>query len=621
MMRGFLSKYLPALAVALGLAILLGWLEGRGAFDPLELRLLDFRFLVRGNLQPPRPIVILTYDEISFREMEGWPWPRTYHAQAIQKLSSWGAKVIAFDQLFFDPSKMLPPDQDQQLAKAMQEAGNVVIASKFDEVLQLLPDPKDPSQFTHVKLTQYLEPLPMFSKVAAVGYLNMIKDTDGYVRRIPLMQKAGDGVVASFSLMAYLKYKGMTLDDVKLTRNKALEIQDLKIPLGKTNSMRISYLGIPEIFPRVPFYKILKDQVDPTMFRDKIVLVGPTALEFHDSFYTPFFGASRLEMPGVEIHANAIATMLEGNFLGKTSSFWLWLSLLGYGLGMAFLASWGHPLRSGITAVLLTFGQIALSLALFLKQNLVFPTSAGIVQIGSTYGLTILYRTFIGERRERELKNTFKRYVSAVVVEEILKRKNGLKLAGDKKRVTVLFADLRGFTKMSEKMDPAVLIKELNEYFQDMIQVIFKHEGTLDKFIGDAIMAVWGSPLTHEGDPVHAVAAACEMQQALVKLNERRVAAGKPPLHVGIGINTGEAVVGNLGSSDRMEFTVIGDTVNTASRIEHSTLAGQILIHESTYQEVKDFVEVKSVEPIAVKGKEQPLALYEVLWQKSGDPH
>ncbi len=584
---------------------------------------MDFRFLVRGNTPPPSDIIIVTYDETSFQEMEGWPWPRTYHAEAIQKLSSWGAKVIAFDQLFFDPSKLLPLDQDEKLVEAMTKTGNVVIASKFDEVVQLMPDPKNPKQFTHLRMMQYLEPLAMFSRAAPVGYLNMIKDTDGYVRRIPMVQKAGDQIVPAFSLMIYLKACGLTMDDIQLARNKMLFIPGLPakgqvVPLGKTNSMRIFYYGVPGVFPRIPFYQILKDQVDPQVFKDKIVIIGPTALEFHDSFYTPFYGASRTEMPGVEIHANAVATLCTGNFLRKAAPAILWISLLLYGVLIAFLSTFTHPLRLGLWAILLTVLQLTLCLYFFLTQKVVYPTSAGIVQIWATAVVTIMYRTFVGERSERMLKNTFKRYVSKDVVDEILKKKQGVKLAGDKKKVTVLFADIRGFTTMSEKMDPEVLIRQLNEYFELMIQVIFRHGGTLDKFIGDAIMAVWGSPLPRERDALQAVSAAWEMQQALKRLNEKRVASGRPPLNIGIGINTGEAVVGNLGSLDRMEFTVIGDTVNTACRIEGKTLAGQILLNEPTYQEVKECVEARPVAPVMVKGKELPLQLYEVMGIKDG---
>ncbi len=617
-MRGLASKVIPILIGVLFLVFLFGRMDRRGAFDPLELRLMDFRFLVRGNVQPPAPIVIVTYDEISFQEMEGWPWPRTYHAEAIRKLKAWGAKVVAFDQLFLDPSKLMPADQDRQLAAAMKEAGNVVVAGKFDYVQQLLPDPQDPSKFKQINSTQYLEPLPMFREAATVGYLNMIKDTDGYVRRIPLLQQWGEGVVGAFSLMAYLRYKDLTLDDVEMLPGRKMKIRDLSVPMGRTFSMRVNYFGVPGIFPRVPFYQILKDQVDPKIFEGKIVLVGPTALEFHDSFYTPFYGMSRLETPGVEIHANAVATLLSGKFLHQAPPEALWVSLLALGVASGLLAIFLHPFAAGICAMVLTGIQLGLSIFFFLKHQTVYPTAAGIVQIWVTYLGATAYRTFIGERRERALKSTFKRYVSKDVVDEILKRKNGIHLEGDKKRITVLFSDIRGFTKMSEKMDPAVLVKELNEYFQDMIQVIFRHGGTLDKFIGDAIMAVWGSPLPHDRDAYHAVAAAWEMQQAIKKLNERRAGHNKPPLSAGIGINTGEAVVGNLGSLDRMEFTVIGDTVNTASRIEHNTLAGQVLIHEATYEEVKDFIEARAVAPIAVKGKEQALRLYEVTGLKNG---
>lgn len=216
--------------------------------------------------------------------------------------------------------------------------------------------------------------------------------------------------------------------------------------------------------------------------------------------------------------------------------------------------------------------------------------------------------------RERErIKATFKRYVSEQVADKILGEKVKVTLTGEKRVVTVLFQDIRGFTSISEKMPPEDIVSMLNEYFSHMIDIIFKYEGTLDKFIGDALMAVFGAPISHPDDPLRAVVSAIEMQKVLVSLNEERNKRGVPPIYVGCGVTTGEVVAGNIGSEKRMEYTVIGDTVNLASRIEGNSGRGQILLCESTYNAVKGNIKVKAWEPIKVKGKDKPVQIYEVL--------
>ncbi|MDP7422858.1 MAG: adenylate/guanylate cyclase domain-containing protein, partial [bacterium] len=218
-----------------------------------------------------------------------------------------------------------------------------------------------------------------------------------------------------------------------------------------------------------------------------------------------------------------------------------------------------------------------------------------------------------GLRERDRIKDTFQRYVTRQVADEILSGREQVHLSGEKREVTILFSDIRGFTSMSETLRPEQVVSLLNEYLSLMIDVIFKYEGTLDKFIGDGIMALFGAPIVHDNDPERAVRTALEMQRKMSELNNRRTSRREQAIYIGIGINTGEVVAGNIGSSKRMEYTVIGDHVNVAARIESQTTGGQVLISENTYHKIRDKFSIRELPPTRVKGKEIPIKMYEVL--------
>lgn len=289
---------------------------------------------------------------------------------------------------------------------------------------------------------------------------------------------------------------------------------------------------------------------------------------------------------------------------------------------------WARLFGAGLTLVFVTVGIVA---SVLLAHSLTRPIHALVqgmerVKAGDLTAevketsrdevgmLTQAFNFMTAGLRERErVKQTFKKYVSKDVAEKILSASEEVVLTGERRAVTVLFADIRGFTGLAEKMEPEDVVGMLNEHFTLMIEIIFKHKGTLDKFIGDALMAVFGAPLSHGDDAYRAVQAAIEMQQASRELNQRRTSRGQPPLAMGVGVATGSVVSGNIGSEQRTEFTVIGDAVNTASRIQGKTAGGQILISQATYEETKDRIKVEAREPLQVKGKSEPVSVYEVI--------
>ncbi len=236
-----------------------------------------------------------------------------------------------------------------------------------------------------------------------------------------------------------------------------------------------------------------------------------------------------------------------------------------------------------------------------------------------TYGGVTVFRGLTEEKEKKKIKGVFSRYVTHQVVNEILSSPEGLALGGKRKECTILFSDVRGFTSMSEKMQPEDVVHILNEYMTRMVDLVFKYEGTLDKFIGDAIMAIWGAPISHSDDTKRAVMCAIEMMEKLKLLQEKWKSEGKSPFDIGVGINVGEVVVGNIGHPERMEYTVIGDNVNLASRLEslNKEFKAHIIISQKVYDRVVDLIEVRPLEPVQVKGKIEKIMIYEVLGRKA----
>ncbi|MBN1594327.1 adenylate/guanylate cyclase domain-containing protein [candidate division FCPU426 bacterium] len=608
------SRAKMAVSIALFMATLFVVLDYFGFGITYENKMLDFRFMLREPAGPSLQdkIVIVAIDDQTLNTLKlRWPWPRSVFARAIDNLSKAGARVVAFDMIFSEPSGKELARQDQVLGSAIIRSRSwIVLGSKFY------------AKKTPVGLeTSYVAPIPKIDPGKThVGYVNYWHDEDGIVRHAALLRKHQGTLYQSFVLKILSRYHNIKEPGVILAEQQ-LTYGPLKIRVERNAKLLINYRGGPGSFQIISFDNLLDGEVfkgllESGVFKDRIVLIGPTFLEAQDNHPTPYLRSGGGLTAGVEIHAHVLDTIMQQKYFVQAN--WAARWSIFYLMAL-FLALVGVRLRPGysflvLLAAIFIYGGAASWLFMRLRWVLPMFTPMFMLTIG-TYLPVLAYRLVTEERQSRFIKDAFARYVSPKVVEELVKNPEALQLGGKKQTVTVLFSDIRGFTSLSERLRPEQVVELLNEYFQTWTDIIFKYDGMVDKFIGDAVMAIFGAPVAHPDDPIRAVRAALDMKQALARLQERWRAEGKYTFNIGVGINTGEAIVGNMGSRQAMGYTVIGDTVNLASRLEGKTkdLEAFLLVSQRTYEEVKRLVAVREHAGIMVKGKAEPLTVYEVL--------
>lgn len=445
------------------------------------------------------------------------------------------------------------------------------------------------------------EPYPELKAAAAtVGHINTIPDRDRVVRNSLYSFMDQGKQIESFSWVVYKMYK----ERMGETANADM------LPLDDFGRFHIPYTGRPFQYEAIPYSAVLSGDVPADYFEDRIVLIGPYATGFKDDYPTPLQVKS--PMYGVEIHANIIQALLEGNF--KHELDWKWnafILLIAAALAYFLFRKWN---------MLFSFVSVAVLIAAFVIGGGYLYRQGVIVSIGYVVPLLIVscivvvgfhYVEELFERRR--VTDIFGRYVAPEVVNQILKNgEEGLKLGGTRRELTVLFVDIRGFTPLSEKAEPEEIVEILNEYLDLAANCIFKFDGTLDKFIGDAAMAIFNAPLLLEDHPMRAVEAAWAMKEGSAALERKLIERFGFGVKFGLGIHTGPAVFGNIGSKSRMDYTAIGDTVNTAARLESNAKPGQIILSDVVYQAVKNRVKVNPLGEIKVKGKEQGIIIYEL---------
>ena len=587
-----------------------------GLFKTLESRSIDWRFNLRGKVKPVSPVIIVAIDDSSFANMpERWTWPRTFYAKVVENLKKWGAKAIVFDMVFSE-STAKNPKEDKIFADAVKKAGNVILG------LAILQE-----NIGKGTTTRILYPIKELKDAAyELGLVHhRFSETDSHIRETYLFLNYDEEIFYSMSLQALGLFYGLDKNDLKI-ENKKIIWGNLNIPLYRGNLCIINFTGPTGTIQTIPFYKVYYGEgIDKKIFKDKIVLIGSTSELLHDVFLTSFSIAeielpgggnekTTTMMPGVEIHANVINTIFSNQYLKRMEPAAGLLLVLIIGTITSFLLfnikAW-HGLIVVAFEILIYF---FIATNLFNSNNYIIDFVNPVFSMVFCYLAISTYKVGVEEREKRKIKNIFSKYLSSNVVEELIKSEN-IKLGGERKEVTILFSDIRDFTSMSEKLTPEEVVLMLNEYLSEMTDAIFANGGTLDKFIGDAVMAIFGTPRFQKDHVLRAVRTGFLMLEKLKKLNEKWEREGKQKFKIGIGINTGIAVAGNMGSLKRMEYTVIGDTVNLASRLEslNKELDTQFLISESTYEQVKDFVKVKKYENISVKGKHEKIDVYEVL--------
>lgn len=628
----------------------------------LENQIVDLAFQVRKHNDRHEKvtvddIVIIDIDDASIREL-GRPqqWPRSFDAQVINYLSAASPRCIGIDYLYteYDELPSYYADKlaragfsdtraiirsmrsDEELAEAIFNSRRTYLSifdddARYEEMmdtlaldyLRLIAGNND-SVFWPPMLSHPVIPVTEFSATAkGIGTISMPTMQDGTVRdyhllhEIPLLFEQ-PMYIANFPFYIYLDEKRIVEDDIHFEQTNLVLPDSSKIPLTESGTFRINWTGTDDKIRYISFYKVLKGIVPQDFFKDKFVFLGTSASGMQDLKTVP---STEGKMPGVEVHAVAFLNLMNGAFINEISEYQLvfWLYLLSLLLTFIFLSL--KPIFGFIVSIGLVFGEMFLFVLWIMPTfHIIFPIVSVMLLTLLAYVLSSLYIYFIREKKSRRLKYAFGTYVSPEVVEQISKDPNVLQLGGQKKELTVLFSDIRGFTSYSEALDPEEVVAMLNDYLSRMSEVILKFKGTIDKFIGDAIMAIFGAPIAQKDHAYRSCSVALQMISELKKLNAIRTTKGDAPLEIGIGLNTGEMTVGNIGSQKRFDYTVIGDAVNLAARLESLTkqFGVNIIVSESTKKQCPpDAFIFRQLPSVVVKGKEKPVNIYELLDKNS----
>jgi len=433
-----------------------------------------------------------------------------------------------------------------------------------------------------------------------------------------VMVRYKDSLYPSLDIASSLAYTNLSLDKVQVVFNpnglERIDFGTVAIPTDPEGSVQIDYMGPVRTFPTYSLSDVVLRKLPPADFKNKLVLIGPTATGIGDMAVTPF---QQMDYPGVEVHANFIDNVLYNHFIlrGIRENLIDLAVLVIFSLGAGLLLSAVPAVRATIIVLMLLGFFFWITYYLFATYRIWLVTFLPTAALVVNYGGIISYRFFFEEREKRKVRSAFTHYVPPGLISQILQHPELLRLGGEERELTALFSDIRGFTALSEGLSPTSLVEILNEYLTEMTDVIFKHWGTLDKYIGDAIMAFWGAPYPQDDHAVRACRAALEMEGSLIKLQKRWDLQGRPRIDIGVGINTGVMLVGNMGSKVRFNFTIMGDNVNLASRLEgtNKPFGTRLIISENTCLAVRHEMLVRELDLIRVKGKLKPVKIFELL--------
>lgn len=618
-----------ALIVAVTLSLL--HMMNVNFFEVLEDKTLDVQFKLRGTVKPGPETVIATIDERSIKNLGRFPWPRSTWGRVVDRLTEEGAKVIVFDVFFSEPETVASDDLFQ---RAIMQSGRVVLPMVFDfaeggdketgftdQKLDFLL----PSAYMAMKNTDQsfgaptakmvLPTLLRFSTYAkTLAHINMSPDVDGTLRWEMLAIEYQGDYYAPIGLQAARLYRDTPPEKMALDFSGDVQVGDTVIPTDEFGRMLINYRGPNRTFPMYSISDLLDRTLPAGTFKDKIVLIGATAIGIYDLRVTPF----STNMAGIEKHASVVDNILRGDFLRKVPDLDIPL-IFAFTLILGILIPRLGAKAGAALFILLFAGYSVFVYSLFVSKGIwfsyIYPASA----LFFGYTSQTAYRFFTEERRARDIRKMFSSYVSKRIVDELIRDPSKAKLGGDRKEISVLFSDIRGFTSFSEKHRPEEVVMQLNEYLGAMTNIVFEYDGTLDKFVGDAVMAFWGAPLDQADHAERACKCSLTMIEKLQELQKKWESEGKYVIDIGVGINTGDMIVGNMGAEGKkMDFTVIGDNVNLGARLESLTRKynNHIIISEFTYSKVKDIVKVNELGSVTVKGKEVPVVIYDLVGLK-----
>lgn len=616
-------------------------LHASGALLSLERATLDARFQHANRPgDVDTSIVLATVDErsISFfrRNMQvGWPWPREYYATLVRYLEKGGARAVVFDILFsekdFDRRNVSAQTSDRQFASAIQETGNVALAVQLRETDSL----KNPITSAHrlsdrplsrTRLPTYpgaMAPLPSFQEgAAAIGGVNIKADPDGVVRRFPLAFRMADSLaLPSLGLAALRAGRSTSRQDYKTLFSSLPSDRGGFLPLywygpgGVEGVFEDQYISIHSLIVSAARMQIGKDPlVSPDRFRGKTVVVGGTAATLHDLHATPV--AQGADYPGMEIIATFLSNAYQNHFLRDLPAPWTYALVFVMALlGPAVVSLRPGRIRVATTATVgAVVGYLALVTAVFYFWRWWIPVVAPTLALLTGF-FTMAAISYAAEgRKRRKLRNVFQRYVSPQVVDEVAQHPDQVRLGGEEVEVTVFFSDIEDFTSAAEELTPQEVVQRLNNHFGVVTEVLLDHQAMVDKFIGDAIMAVFGAPARRPNHATEACLSALETSRVLFD-SEQSPSEELPAFRCRIGIHTGQVVVGNVGTPERVDYTAIGDAVNVAARLEQANKQydTQTLISHPTYRQTKQAVVAREIDHLRLTGKEKPIRIYELL--------
>jgi adenylate cyclase len=666
-----LRKLLAGLGLgALAAVIVLGLAASTDLLDRYELTTYDWRMrLAADPASVNKDIVLVEVNDLSIRQLQDgyrmrWPWPRVAFGLVIDFLRRGGAKVVAVDvsfterdqvetYIFDDPNdKWTGHQSDRALADWTRESGRVVMLA--DAVYEGIAGAakKDASAATwrgsmfHVGPVAEPRPLvlapyqELTDAAATLGHNFLARDDDGPARRMPPFIVSDGKELPSLGLAAALLAGGFRPEEVSAD-GSVLRIRDRRIPLvrrvieGRDQwTMLINYRApalvrnsagdLVRAYPSYEFRELFaseqeiltgkKPRLDPALFKDKIVFIGLTASGLLDVFGTPVSTADSGSMPGIQLHASMADSILANRFIRPATT----RSRIGANLVAALAIGMLAAFLPFTTAALASFailgGWTWITVSAFKAGqwlNLVQPLAVG----GLALFFGTAYQYFVEGKEKRKVAKLFGRYVSRDVYAQLMANPDQAELGGRRREMTVLFSDIRGFTTVTERGNPEELVSQLNEYFSRMVEIVFRHKGTVDKFVGDMVMALFSAPLDDPAHANNAVQTAVDMVKELGELNKAWAAKGMVQLDIGIGVNSGDMIAGNIGSSSIMSYTVIGDNVNLGARLEslNKEYKTRIIISEATRARLTGDFQTRPLGDVVVKGKSKAVQIFEVL--------
>lgn len=622
--------------------------------EELRLRTFDFYQIVRPRVPQQRPVVIVDIDEASLKELGQWPWPRTLLAEIVDRVTRSGALAIGFDIVFSEPDRMSPanaadlfreldeetrkklrllPSNDEVFAEALRRS-RVVVGQSGTSTRSADPEAEfmaqagfasrgpDPTPYL-VSFPYLLRNAPPLDEAAAGrGLLTIKPERDGVVRRIPLVMTAGGGLVPALTLEMLRVVSGSSAILIRTDEGgvSSVAVPGLEMPTDRNGRLWLHFARHDQA-RFVSAVDVLRNRQPPDRFDRRLVLVGTSAIGLLDLKTTPIDPA----MPGVEVNAQILENILMNGPLSRPNyaiGAELFATLL---LGLTTIAV--APILGAAAAFMLGLVNTALltgaSWYLYLNDNILIDYTFPVLATTLIFFVLVFANYFREEERRKKIRSAFSYYLSPTLVNELANNPDKLVLGGEERAMTILFSDVRGFTTISEhyKNDPQRLTSLMNRYLTPMTNAIIEHNGTVDKYIGDAIMAFWGAPLEDKAHEANACGAALEMlvRLRLLNLELKREAdeAGLQhlPLRIGVGINTGRCVVGNMGSDFRFNYSVLGDSVNLASRLEGRSkdYGLPVVLGFNTATAIEKRFAAIEIDLIQVKGKNEPEAVFALL--------